>query len=101
MLAFNPIKAFNTFWFNEPTGQIPTPFLSEADLTYRGRAIVSAMIASHKRGRVKFQGSWWLAQCEQDVTIAVGEVVQVIGRRNITLLVKPTSLSATSYLSKV
>ncbi len=94
MLAFNPIKAFNSFLYDEPIEQAATLFLSNADLNYRGRAIVSAIIAPHKRGRVKFQGSWWLAQCEQDVTIAVGEVVQVIGRQNITLLVKPTSLSA-------
>lgn len=97
MLAFNSIKAFNSFLFDELTEQASTPFLSETDPTYRGRAIVSEIIAPHKRGRVKFQGSWWLAQCEQDVTLAVGEVVQVIGRQNITLLVKPASLSAASY----
>ena len=94
MLAFNSIKTFNAFLFDEPTEQASTPFFSKADPNYRGRAIVSAIIAPHKRGRVKFQGSWWLAQCEQDVTLAVGEVVQVIGRRNITLLVRPASLSA-------
>lgn len=88
MLTFNPIKAFNSFLFDEPTANAPT-FFGDADPNYRGRAIVSEIIAPRKRGRVQFKGSWWLAQCEQDVTIAVGTVVQVVGRQNITLLVKP------------
>ncbi len=65
----------------------------ESDPNYRGRAIVSDTIAPDQRGRVHFQGSWWPALCDQDITLAVGEVVQVIGRQNITLLVKPTPSS--------
>lgn len=87
MTTFNPIKAFNTF-FDEPTEKATTNFFENSDPTYRGRAIVSETIAPRARGRVHFQGSWWPAQCEQDITLIVGEVVQVIGRQNITLLVR-------------
>lgn len=93
MMTFNPIKALSTFLFDAPVNQAATTFLQGADTSYRGRAVVSETIAPRLRGRVYFQGSWWLAQCEQDVTIAVDEVVQVIGRQNITLLVRPMRAS--------
>ena len=106
MITFNPIKAFNSFVFDAPQDFDTLPSLDQApdidktsdnvvnhfwqnvDPTYRGRAIVSATITPRTRGRVHFQGSWWPALCEQDVTLAVGEVVQVVGRQNITLLVR-------------
>ncbi|PSB06569.1 hypothetical protein C7B61_16880, partial [filamentous cyanobacterium CCP1] len=50
------------------------------------------MIQPGKNGRVRFQGSWWSARCEQDVTILPGEVVRVVGRQNITLIVEPMPL---------
>jgi membrane protein implicated in regulation of membrane protease activity len=93
MMTFNPIKAFNSFVLDEQTEQAVANFLRNADLSYRGRAIVSDTIAPDKRGRVHFQGSWWPAQCEQGITLAVGEVVQVMGRKNITLLVRPAQAS--------
>lgn len=89
MMTFNPIKALNTFLFDAPLDRTTTNFLQGADTSYRGRAVVSETISPCLRGRVYFQGSWWLAQCEQDITIAVDEVVQVVGRHNITLLVRP------------
>jgi membrane-bound ClpP family serine protease len=58
-----------------------------------GKAIVDAMIQPSKNGRVRFQGTWWSARCEQDVTILPGEAVQVVGRQNITLLVEPMPLA--------
>lgn len=88
MITFNPIKAVSSFLFDEPVGNASTNVCKETDSSYRGRAVVSESIAPRRRGRVHFQGSWWLAECEQDITLAVGEVVQVVGRQNITLLVQ-------------
>lgn len=54
-----------------------------------GEATVEEIIQSGMRGRVYFRGSWWFAQCEQDITIEPGEIVNVVGISNITLLVEP------------
>lgn len=54
-----------------------------------GKAIVDAIIEPSKNGRVRFQGSWWSARCEQETTIFPGEMVRVVGRQNITLIVEP------------
>lgn len=56
-----------------------------------GEAIVEEVIHPHGRGRVRYRAGWWFALCEQETIIAPGEVVDVIGIQNITLLVKPRS----------
>ncbi len=53
------------------------------------RAIVEETIRPNHSGRVRFQGSWWFARCQADVTIKPGEEVDVIGNQGITLLVDP------------
>jgi membrane protein implicated in regulation of membrane protease activity len=53
------------------------------------KATVSTTIYPYKIGRIRFQGSWWSARCERNMTLDVGQVVQIVGRQNITLLVEP------------
>lgn len=55
----------------------------------QGQATVSDTISPGKAGRVRFKGSWWPAKCTQHLTMYPGDVVQVIGVKNITLIVEP------------
>ena len=55
----------------------------------QGEATVSKEIKPHMKGRVYFQGTWWPAQCEQEACLLPGEIVEVVGIRGITLLVRP------------
>lgn len=90
MATFNLIKAFQDFWYAEVEGSVvtdlPQKFRPNA---LEGEAIVSEKILPGQPGRVRFQGTWWPARCEQDLTLLAGEVVYVVGRENITLLVQP------------
>lgn len=54
-----------------------------------GEVVVDEAIQPGKAGRVRFQGSWWYARCDKDVTLLPGEVASVVGLSNITLLVEP------------
>ena len=55
-------------------------------------AEVVERICPHQRGRVRYRGSYWYARTEQDVCILPMTKVLVIGRENLTLLVKPLSV---------
>jgi membrane-bound ClpP family serine protease len=54
-------------------------------------AIVDETIAASAPGRVEFQSSYWFAEFYQEGYGAIepGTVVQVVGRRGLTLLVLP------------
>jgi membrane protein implicated in regulation of membrane protease activity len=52
-------------------------------------ATVTQPIAPGCPGRVRYQASWWPAQCNEGTTLNVGDEVRVIGVQNITLLVEP------------
>ncbi|NET34932.1 MAG: hypothetical protein F6K19_23390 [Cyanothece sp. SIO1E1] len=62
-------------------------------------AVVSHEIYPGRVGRAKFQGSWWPVACDQDIYIAPGTRVAVVGRHNITLLVEPLpTMTAASHI---
>lgn len=53
------------------------------------RAVVAKSICPDCPGRVRYQATWWPAQCEQGIELRPGDEVRVIGISNITLLVEP------------
>jgi membrane protein implicated in regulation of membrane protease activity len=64
--------------------------LSKTNLNYSENiAVVEKAIVPSYKGRVRYQGISWLAQCEKNIEIASEDRVFVVGRRNITLIVEP------------
>ncbi|HEY9642305.1 MAG TPA: NfeD family protein [Coleofasciculaceae cyanobacterium] len=63
------------------------------------KAVVATTIHPYRTGRIKFQGSWWFARCDHDITLHPGEIVHVIGRQNITLLVEPALAVSSQAIS--
>ena len=53
------------------------------------KAIVDEEIRPGDCGRVHFQNSWWPAKSDIDMTFQRGELVNVLGIDNITLIVGP------------
>lgn len=99
-MGFNLRRVFQVFQSAEASNLSSKPAprpVSPASLGYLNRqAIVQQVIKLQQRGRVRFAGSDWFARCDQDVTIHPGEIVDVIGAENITLLVEPAFLLAAS-----
>jgi tetratricopeptide (TPR) repeat protein len=62
------------------------------------QAIVQQTIQPNQRGRVRYWGSDWFARCHQDIFISPGEIVDIVGVENITLLVEPAFLLSCSNL---
>ena len=65
------------------------------NISSNNTAIVDETIAPNQCGRVRFQGSYWPAECRQSITVNPGESVRIIGIRNITLVaeaIAPTPL---------
>jgi membrane protein implicated in regulation of membrane protease activity len=52
------------------------------------RAVVTETIQPNQPGRVYFHATSWPAICEQAATLIPGEIAQVTGRHNITLVVR-------------
>jgi membrane-bound ClpP family serine protease len=98
-MLLNPVKAIESL-FSSSSTQTTGRSLNSAlpfwiDATEKEKqATVDQPIQPGAPGRVKFQGSWWPALCEVNRSeanrrLVQGEVVRVVGIRNITLLVEP------------
>ena len=93
----NLAKAFRSFLSvsdaqslaSDLTALAPFRFL---DSDQEQQATVDETVQPGKTGRVKFLASWWPAQCLQDVTLVRGDIVRVVGIRDITLLIEPVSV---------
>ncbi|MEY3870265.1 MAG: hypothetical protein RLZZ338_4159 [Cyanobacteriota bacterium] len=65
---------------------------TQPDLPYENQeGIVDQAIYPYRKGRVYYNGTWWPARCPENVTLAPGEVVEVIYIENITVWVRPFS----------
>lgn len=61
-------------------------------LTPSTEAEVSKTIPRGGVGEVSYEGTVWSARCQiSDLSVAIGEVVQVVGRQGNTLIVLPTT----------
>ncbi|MDX2214572.1 MAG: NfeD family protein [Oculatellaceae cyanobacterium bins.114] len=91
---FNPLKTLESLFSSSDTQTIPNfgGSLFSVNATEKEKqAMVDQPIQPGAPGRVKFQGSWWPARCEKNLRLMQGEIVRVVGVRNITLLVEPVS----------
>ncbi|TVQ56528.1 MAG: hypothetical protein EA366_09845 [Spirulina sp. DLM2.Bin59] len=72
--------------FNRGGGRKPCPrdFLH----CWQGEAIAQTNLYPHQRGRVKFGGTVWFAQCKDQGMVTAGTVVRVVGRTQVTLWVE-------------
>ncbi|GAB4382357.1 MAG: hypothetical protein Kow00121_42460 [Elainellaceae cyanobacterium] len=98
-MAFNFFRVFQTSQpaeANQAINRFQRDSLNVSFSYSNRQAIVEQTITPNERGRVRFWGSKWFARCAQDVQIASGEVVDVIDIDNITLIVEPAFLLASS-----
>ncbi|MEA5465726.1 NfeD family protein [Leptothoe sp. PORK10 BA2] len=59
------------------------------------KCVVEKPLAAKGEYRVKIGGSWWNAQSHNGCLLEVGQSVHVIGRKGLTLLVKPRQYAYT------
>ena len=75
-----------------------SPKKTRSSQRFQGEAIVEQEINFYRKGRVKFKGSWWFATCDQDLSFIPGDLVEVVGIKDITLIVKPRYSQKTNKL---
>ncbi|WAL61681.1 NfeD family protein [Thermocoleostomius sinensis] len=91
MADFNLLKGLTSLLSSKGSSAFQTVGVPSLPGFSRSEAIVVKAIEPFRAGRVRFQGSWWSARCQGNVTLPPGERVSVIGRQNITLLVEPVA----------
>jgi tetratricopeptide (TPR) repeat protein len=91
-MRFNRFNLFQNLRPPDPTGYSSQQDRQTGIIGVQGQAIVEQAIQPNKPGRVKFRASWWSARCLENITIPIGEWVDIVGAQGITLLVEPTLL---------
>jgi membrane protein implicated in regulation of membrane protease activity len=88
---FNPIKVlgfvFSTHAYKTENNMLIENYENLSFSYLNEEAVVDESIYPNRTGRVRFQGSWWPARCDRQITLTPGDTVYVVGVDNITLLV--------------
>lgn len=80
----------NRFNFNWLGFEKFSPETTRTRLHYwEGDAIVDEAILPLQTGWIRFKGTLWKARCGRQLELVPGDRVQVIARRNSTLMVEP------------
>jgi formylglycine-generating enzyme required for sulfatase activity len=83
------LSAFTQRTYNQNLKQLfPSGLVNQLELQTK----VESEIPINGKGRVKFRGAFWSAQCHQDIVLSPGTLVRVIDRVGICLIVEPVDL---------